>query len=42
MEGDRTYQEAMHRFLSKQPREINREGKRYPSRDELHDRDRFR
>jgi hypothetical protein len=42
MQGDRAYEEAMHRFLSKKPVKFIRDGKPYPTRDELHDRDSLR
>ena len=42
MHDDRAYEEAMHRFLSRKPTPMNAEGAPYPSRDELHDRGRFR
>lgn len=34
---DRSYEEAMNRFLSRKPSRISESG-RYPSREELHDR----
>jgi hypothetical protein len=34
--------EAMHRFPSKAPVRLRRPGKRYPTRDELHDGDDLR
>lgn len=42
MQHDQAYEEAMRRFFSKKPVNFKRDGKPYPSRDELHDRDRFR
>ena len=36
------YDQAMRRFLAKSPVKLNRAGKRYPGRDELHDRSRLR
>ena len=36
------YDQAMRRFLAKSPVKLNRAGKRYPRRDELHDRTRLR
>jgi hypothetical protein len=38
----REYDHAMRQFLAKAPVRLNRSGKRYPSRDETHDRDRLR
>lgn len=38
----REYDEAMRRFLSKEPVRLKRAGKRYATRDELHDRARLR
>ena len=40
-EGDR-YAEAMRRFLAKKPVRMKPPGKRYPTREELHDRTRLR
>ena len=36
------YEQAMRRFLTKAPARLNRGGRRYPGRDELHDRTRLR
>ncbi|OLC65358.1 MAG: hypothetical protein AUH79_07730 [Betaproteobacteria bacterium 13_1_40CM_4_64_4] len=36
------YDQAMRRFLAKAPVKLNRPRKRYPARDELHDRTRLR
>ncbi|HEX8009380.1 MAG TPA: DUF6364 family protein [Casimicrobiaceae bacterium] len=36
------YDQAMRRFLTRAPVRLNRGGKRYPRRDELHDRARLR
>jgi sulfur relay (sulfurtransferase) DsrC/TusE family protein len=36
------YDQAMRRFMAKAPIKMNRAGKRYPGRDELHDRSRLR
>jgi len=36
------YDQAMRRFLAKAPVRLNRTGKRYPGRSELHDRTRLR
>jgi plasmid stability protein len=36
------YDQAMRRFLAKAPVKLNRMGKRYPGRDELHERARLR
>ncbi len=38
MRESREYDEAMRRFLAKAPTRLKRAGKRYPARDELHDR----
>ena len=38
----REYDEAMRRFLAKAPVRLKRAGKRYPTRDELHERARLR
>jgi hypothetical protein len=42
MHEAREYDEAMRRFLAKPPVRLKRSGKRYPTRDELHDRARLR
>ena len=42
MHESREYDEAMRRFLAKAPVRLKRSGKRYPTRDELHDRARLR
>jgi len=42
MRESHEYDEAMRRFLSKAPVVLRRPGKRYPARDELHDRARLR
>jgi hypothetical protein len=42
MRESHEYNEAMRRFLAKKPVRLSRSGKRYPSRDELHDRARLR
>lgn len=42
MRESREYDEAMRRFLSKPPVRLRRPGKRFPARDELHDRARLR
>jgi hypothetical protein len=42
MHEAREYDEAMRRFLAKPPVRLKRAGKRYPTRDELHDRARLR
>jgi hypothetical protein len=36
------YDQAMRRFLAKAPVKLNRAGKRYPGRDDLHERTRLR
>ena len=38
----REYDQAMRRFLSKAPVKLQSGGKRYPTREELHDRSRIR
>jgi hypothetical protein len=38
----REYAEAMQRFLERKPVRLKRAGKRYATRDELHDRNRLR
>ena len=42
MRESREYEEAMRRFLGKVPVRLNRAGKRYPKREELHARSRVR
>jgi hypothetical protein len=42
MQDGRRYDEAMRSFLGKAPVRLTRAGKRYPARDELHDRDHIR
>jgi plasmid stability protein len=42
MRGHREYEQAMRRYLSRRPAKLNRGGKHYPSRNQLHDRDRLR
>jgi len=42
MHDSREYDEAMRRFLAKAPVRLKRTGKRYPTRDDLHDRTRLR
>ena len=42
MHDAREYDEAMRRFLAKAPVRLKRTGKRYPTRDDLHDRTRLR
>lgn len=37
-----TYEDAKRRYLAQRPRVHRRAGKRYPSRDELHERRRIR
>ena len=36
------YDQAMRRFLAKAPVKLKRTGRRYPTRDEMHDRARLR
>ena len=38
MRESREYDEAMRRFLARRPVRLKREGERYPSREEVHDR----
>jgi hypothetical protein len=38
MLDEQSYQSAMQRFLSKQPRPLSEPGMQYPSREELHAR----
>ena len=42
MRESHEYRRAMHAFLSRPPADLNKDGVRYPSRDELHDRDDLR
>ena len=42
MQEAREYDAAMRRFLAKRPVKLGRPGQRYATRDELHDRTRFR
>jgi len=42
MRESHKYEEAMRRFLEKKPVNLNRSGKRYPKRDDLHVRSRIR
>jgi alpha-amylase/alpha-mannosidase (GH57 family) len=42
MRDGQNYAEAMRRFLARKPVRLKRGGKRYATRDELHDRARFR
>jgi hypothetical protein len=42
MIGGGDYEEAGRRYLAQEPRVHRRPGQRYPSRDELHERDRLR
>jgi uncharacterized protein DUF6364 len=42
MRESHKYEEAMRRFLGKAPVRLNRSGKRYPRREELHARTRIR
>jgi uncharacterized protein DUF6364 len=42
MHQSREYQGAMRRYLDKAPVKLKRAGKRYATRDELHDRTRLR
>ena len=42
MHDSREYDEAMRRFLAKAPVRLKRTGKRYPTRDDSHDRTRLR
>lgn len=38
MLGEQSYRAAMHRFLSRQPRQLSEPGEVYPRREELHER----
>jgi hypothetical protein len=38
MQASHEYDEAMRRFLSKKPVQLNKAGTRYPGRDDSHDR----
>jgi len=42
MRESHKYEEAMRRFLERPPVRLNRSGKRYPQRDDLHVRPRIR
>ena len=42
MQDGHKYAEAMHRFLSRKPVRLKRAGKRYATRDQLHERARLR
>ena len=42
MRQSREYERAMRRYLEKEPRKLRKRGVPYPSREELHDRDRLR
>jgi len=42
MRESREYEDAMQRFLSKQPSRLNREHAPYPAREELHERTHLR
>ena len=42
MRESHKYEEAMRRFLSKEPIKLNRSSKRYPKREEVHARSRLR
>ena len=42
MRDGQKYAEAKQRFLARKPVRLKRAGKRYATRDELHDRTRFR
>jgi len=42
MRESHEYEEAMRRFLGKTPVRLNRSGKRYPKREDLHVRSRIR
>ena len=42
MTGRGDYEEARRRYLAQEPRVHRQPGQRYPSRDELHERDRLR
>ncbi len=38
MQAERSYEEAMQRYLSRRPKVLRQPGQSYPARDELHDR----
>jgi len=42
MRGDDEYERAMRRVLSHKPVRLSRPGERYPTRDEIHDREALR
>jgi hypothetical protein len=42
MRFDDKYEEAMRRYLGRKPVRLRQRGKRYPTREELHDRARLR
>jgi hypothetical protein len=42
MDGERAYEDAMRRFLSKKPQPLSSGTGRYPKREELYDRGRLR
>ena len=42
MKEETGYEAAMKRFLSRRPTRLKKQGKRYPYRDELHERDLLR
>jgi hypothetical protein len=42
MHDRREYQRSMRRYLSKPPFNLTGESERYPTREEIHDRSRFR
>ena len=42
MREAREYEQSMRHFLAKKPRRLSQPGTRYPNREELYDRSRFR
>jgi hypothetical protein len=42
MRQSREYDRAMRQYLAKQPTALKKRGTKYPTRDELHERDSFR
>ena len=42
MEREEVYEQALKQYISRKPRVLNESDKRYPGRDQLHDRPRIR
>lgn len=42
MHESREYERAMREYLARRPAKLKKRGSRYPTRDELHERDGFR